>query len=402
MYGALLYGGRLVMVPKAIAQDSIAFYDLLGQEHITVLNQTPTAFRNLVQYNRERFFTVPLPVRYLIFGGEALRPEVLREWYQAFPGCRNINMYGITETTVHVTYKEITGIEIAEGKSNIGLPIPTLSCYVLDMDLQQVPPGVTGELCVGGAGVARGYLNKRALTAEKFVDDPVRKGEKIYRSGDYARILPSGDIEYIGRKDEQVKIRGHRIEVGEIEAAIMQLEGIKDAVVLPLKSAADEYDLVAYFIPEEAHIHPDIRKRLSELLPAYMVPAHLIALPAFPLNRNGKLDKSALPKPQEISTTGAGYVAARNDIDAQVMAIWEDILEKKNIGIRDNFFDLGGHSLKATRVISRIHEMFGIKIDLQELFTDPTIEHLTDYIETIRWMDNKDPIPAEGADELFF
>ncbi|MGO4295011.1 amino acid adenylation domain-containing protein [Chitinophaga sp. RAB17] len=402
MYGALLYGGRLVMVPKVIAQDSMAFYDFLQKEGITVLNQTPTAFRSLVLHNRERFAATPLSVRYLIFGGEMLRPEILREWYQAFPGCRNINMYGITETTVHVTYKEMSAAAITANKSNIGLPIPTLSCYVLDMDLQPVLPGVTGELCVGGAGVARGYLNKPALTAEKFVDHPFRKGEKIYRSGDYARILPSGEIEYIGRRDEQVKIRGHRIETGEIEMGIMQLDGIKDAVVLPIKGAHDEYDLVAYFITEEEDAQSDIRKRLNAILPAYMVPAHLIPLPAFPLNSNGKLDKTALPQPQVLSGKLSGYMPARNDIDQQVIAIWETILDKDNIGIKDNFFDLGGHSLKATRVISRIHELFGVKIDLQHLFVDPTVEHLANYIETIRWMDSKNEVPVEGEDELIF
>jgi acyl carrier protein len=253
---------------------------------------------------------------------------------------------------------------------------------------------------VGGAGVARGYLNRQELTAEKFIDNPERSGELLYRSGDYARILPSGDIEYIGRRDEQVKIRGHRIETAEVEAAITRLAGIKDAVVLPLKTAGNEYELVAYFIPQEETNNTDLRKKLSETLPAYMVPAYLIPLPAFPFNQNGKLDKHALPKPEESRQTT--YVACRNDIDKQVVAIWEAILERDGIGIKDNFFDLGGHSLKATRVISKIHEVFGIKIDLKNLFMDPTVEHLTNYIETIQWMDNKQEVLAGGEDELIF
>jgi amino acid adenylation domain-containing protein len=402
MYGALLKGGTLVMVPKEIAQDSIACYDFLQKEGITVFNQTPTAFRSLVQHNQQRFLTTPLKVRYLIFGGEALRPEILKEWHHAFPDCRNINMYGITETTVHVTYKEISIEDIKDNKSNIGLPIPTLSCYVLDVDLQQVPVGVVGELCVGGAGVARGYLNKPGLTAQKFVADPIKEGGKIYRSGDYARILASGDLEYIGRKDEQVKIRGHRIEIGEVETAFTKLEGIKDAVVLPVKVSNDEYDLVAYFISREELNSQDLRKQLNNMLPAYMVPSYLIALPAFPLNNNGKLDKAALPRPAEITGSQAGYVPCRNDMDRQIVAIWETVLEKNNIGIKDNFFDLGGHSLKAIRVISKIHEVFGIKIDLKDLFVDPTIEHLANYIATIQWMDNKNEVFAEGEDEIIF
>ncbi|OON70556.1 non-ribosomal peptide synthetase [Hymenobacter sp. CRA2] len=401
MYGALLYGGTLVMVPKEVAQDSVAFYDFLLEEQITVLNQTPTAFRSLVQSNQERFADAPLAVRYLVFGGEALMPEVLRTWAAAMPQCRNINMYGITETTVHVTFKELTAAEIEANKSNIGLPIPTLSCYVLDADLQQVPVGVIGELCVGGAGVARGYLNKPALTAERFVADPVRKPGRLYRSGDYARILANGDLEYIGRKDDQVKIRGHRIETAEVEAAIMRQEGVKDAVVLPYKNKEGEYELSAYYITPESLTWQELRQALIKALPAYMVPSHLFALAAFPINSNGKLDKTALPQPTSGGTQSA-FVDYRHALDRQIAAIWEEILEKENIGIRDNFFELGGHSLKATRVLSRIHAEYGVKVDLRNLFLDPTVEHLANYIETVRWMDNQEAILQEDQDELIF
>jgi amino acid adenylation domain-containing protein len=401
MYGALLKGGKLVMVPKEVAQDSTAFFEFLVTEKITVVNQTPTAFRSLVQLNKHRFPGVSLTVRYLIFGGEALQPEILKEWQEAFAQCRNINMYGITETTVHVTYKEITPLEIKENRSNIGLPIPTLSCYVLDVDLQPVPVGVIGELCVGGAGVARGYLNKPELTAQRFVAHPLQPGEKLYRSGDYARILAAGDIEYIGRKDEQVKIRGHRIETGEIVSAILQVEGIRDAVVLPVKTAGDEYELVAYFIPETEQI-PELHSVLRAKIPAYMIPAYFIALPAFPLNKNGKLDKDALPAPTANTMRHIPFTDCRNEVDQQIVAIWKSVLEIEHIGIRDNFFDLGGHSLKATRVISKIHEAFGIKIDLKNLFIDPTVEHLSNYIETIRWMDKTSEVLADGEDEMIF
>jgi amino acid adenylation domain-containing protein len=401
MYGALLKGGTLVMVPKETAQDSLAFYSFLGKEKITVLNQTPTAFRSLVQNNRQRFSAEPLEVRYLIFGGEALMPSVLAEWHGAFPACRIINMYGITETTVHVTYKEITAEEIRQNTSNIGLPIPTLSCYVLDKDLQQVPAGVTGELCVGGAGVARGYLNKPELTSEKFINNPQGEG-KLYRSGDYARILPSGDMEYIGRKDDQVKIRGHRIEVAEVETVITRQEGVKDAVVIPFKNPGGEYELAAYYIAEADLHHKELRRRLGGALPAYMVPSYLISLPAFPLNSNGKLDKAALPRPEEATDRQSEYIPPRNDVDRQIVAIWEEVLERSGIGIRDNFFDLGGHSLKATRVISRIHEMYGIKIDLKNLFIDPTVEHLSNYVETVQWMEKGSEVAVEGEDEIVF
>jgi amino acid adenylation domain-containing protein len=400
MYGALLYGGTLVMVPKATAQDSRAFYDFLADTGITVLNQTPTAFRSLVQQNKERFLSKPLHTRYLIFGGEALLPELLREWHHALPGCQNINMYGITETTVHVTYKAITDADIKANKSNIGVPIPTLSCYVLDRDLQQVPVGVVGELCVGGAGVARGYLNRPELTTEKFIDNPIRPGETVYRSGDYARILPNGDLEYIGRRDDQVKIRGHRIETGEVEKALLQLPGIQDAVVLAIQNGSGEHELAAYYIPATGN-HPPVRNSLQQQLPAYMVPAYLIPLAAFPLNSNGKLDKPLLPLPQQMGRQNE-YVPPRHDIDRDIIAIWEAVLERPTIGIEDNFFELGGHSLKATQVIGRINDLYNIKIDLKEIFTEPTVAHLSNYVESVLWTAVNETAEAGDGEKMVF
>jgi amino acid adenylation domain-containing protein len=402
MYGALLYGGTVVMVPKHIAQDGRAFFDFLKTERITVLNQTPTAFRSMLQANSGRI-DAAVQVRYLIFGGEALMPGILREWHTAIPDCRIINMYGITETTVHVTYKEITEEEITNNSSNIGLSLPTVSCYVLDADLQPVPVGVTGELCVGGAGVARGYLNKPALTAQKFIAHPFRKAARMYRSGDYARILSNGDLEYIGRKDDQVKIRGHRIELAEVEGVMIQLIDIKDAVVLPYRNTAGEDELSGYFIPTNTFVNTSrLRAALGERLPAYMVPAYLIPLENFPLNNNGKLDKKALPLPPDTEAESAYHAPSRNETDQTIVGIWEAILNRKGIGIKDNFFDLGGHSLKAARVVSRIHETMGVKIDLKALFIEPTIEHLSNYVDTIKWMDNRGEVAAGNQDEIIF
>jgi amino acid adenylation domain-containing protein len=398
MYGALLKGGTVVVVPKPVAQDSNAFFNFLVSEKITVLNQTPTAFRSLLQANSERLNASGAVVRYLIFGGEALSPGILEPWQKALPGCKIINMYGITETTVHVTYKHITEKEIRENKSNIGIPIPTLSCYVLDIDMKQAAFGVTGELCVGGAGVARGYHNKPELAAEKFVPNPFVPGQRIYRSGDFARILPSGDLEYIGRKDDQVKIRGHRIETGEIEATIRQQPEVKDVVVITYKNSSGEHELVAYYVP-----HPgftvNLRERLGSRLPSYMVPAYLVPLDKFPITSNGKLDKLALPLPQQVQSRQTEYVPPRNETDSTIAQIWEEVLEREKIGIQDNFFELGGHSLKATRVISRIQETFGVKVDMKNLFIDPTIEHLSDFVETLTWIDNQQNSNADNVNE---
>ena len=208
----------------------------------------------------------------------------------------------------------------------------------------------------------------------------------MYRSGDFARILSNGDLEYIGRKDDQVKIRGHRIEIGEIEAAINNLPEVKDAVVITHKNKSDEYELVAYYIAVGDN-NFNLREVLRNKLPSYMVPSYLVVLDKFPLTSNGKLDKKALPVPQEVAGKQTEYVPPRNEMDERIIAMWQDILERDKIGIRDNFFDMGGHSLKATRVISKIQEVYGVKVDLKNLFIDPTVEHLSDYVETLTWME---------------
>jgi amino acid adenylation domain-containing protein len=400
MYGALLKGGTLVMVPKVIAQDSEVFFNFLTEEKITVLNQTPTAFRSLCLTNEKRFTETALDVRYVIFGGEALNPSSLKEWNTYYQNCKLINMYGITETTVHVTYKEITAKEIEENKSNIGVPIPTLSCYVLDNDMKPCAPGVIGELVIGGAGVARGYHNRPDLTSEKFVPSPFAQNENLYRSGDFARLLVNGDIEYIGRKDEQVKVRGHRIELGEVEEALKTLLIINDAVVMAEKNSANQFELIAYYILEdENNSEVNLRQSLVDGLPSYMIPSHYISLSEFPMTSNGKLDKEALPSVSESSAPALVYVAPENEIQEKIVAIWIEVLDKENIGIKDNFFDLGGHSLKATRVISKIQELYGIKIDLGTLFIDPTVEHLSKYVETMLWMESQDGGIEEEEEE---
>lgn len=399
MYGALLKGGKLVVVAKELAQDSVSFFDLLSNEKVTVLNQTPTAFRSLSASNNDRFDKTILEVRYLIFGGEKLSPITLQEWNTHYPTCKLVNMYGITETTVHVTYKEITEVEIRENKSNIGIPIPTLSCYVLDNDLNICPIGVTGELCIGGAGVARGYLNQPELTKEKFIQHPLSGGQRLYRSGDYGRVLENGDLEYIGRRDDQVKIRGHRIELNEVEVGVMSIKSIKEAVVQVIKNGAGENELAAYIILNEENSEGSFRDQLEGVLPAYMVPDHFVQLEEFPKTSNGKLNTTALPDVNEMDIRKVEYVPPKNEIEEKIVKIWEEVLQKEGIGIQDNFFDLGGHSLKATRVVVGIQAEFGVKIDLKNLFLDPTVENLANYVETLVWMDEESSVEESSEEE---
>ena len=299
-------------------------------------------------------------------------------------------MYGITETTVHVTYKQITEKEISEGRSNIGKPIPTLTCYVLDKYGKPAPTGVFGELYVGGQGVARGYLNRDELTTQRFIQSPFVANEKLYRSGDKARWLNNGDLEYGGRLDEQVKIRGYRIELAEIERTLLSNKKIKEAAVIVQRDNSGEPMLVAYFTAKETLATAELKQTVTATLPDYMLPAHFIQLTKLPLTGNGKLDKKSLPAP-----TGTGmakeYVAPRTAIEKKLAAIWSEVLglEEDSISIEADFFEIGGHSLKAYTLTSKIHKEFDVRFPLAEIFRTSTIKQLAEYIMALDVARNK-------------
>jgi len=383
MYGALLYGGKLIIVPKITAKDTGEYLKLLKKEEVTVLNQTPTAFYNLISEEMKEEGK-GLKLRYVIFGGEALKPFMLKEWKRKYPETALINMYGITETTVHVTYKEIAEKEIEENRSIIGKPIPTLTAYIMDKNGKLVPVGVPGELCVGGKGVCRGYLNRPELTAEKFVQNPYRPDEIIYRSGDLAKLLPDGEMEYLGRIDNQVKIRGHRVELGEIENRLLKHEGIRETAVITREEQNGSRYLCAYIVAMRQFTVAELREHLSKELPEYMIPLYFIQLPQMPLTANGKIDRKVLPEPDGNVNTGTEYEAPGNETEEKLVKIWEEVLGIKNIGINDNFFDLGGHSLKATILVSKIHKKFNTRMDLLNFFRYPTIKGLSELIKKSR------------------
>ncbi|WP_028595414.1 non-ribosomal peptide synthetase [Paenibacillus assamensis] len=379
MYGALLYGGTLVVVPKETAINPKAFLQLLAAESVTVLNQTPTAFYHLLQEDARH--KRQLALKYVIFGGEALNPLQLKPFHTRYPETKLINMYGITETTVHVTYKEITQTEIEGNSANIGTPLPTLTAYVLDNQLKPVPIGVTGELFVGGEGVCRGYLNRPELTAERFLNSPFVPGERLYKSGDLAKRLPQGELVYMGRIDHQVKIRGHRIELAEVEAALLRHEGLQEAVVVARKDEDGQAYLCAYYttaarIERSASV---LRNDLKSVVPDYMVPSYFIQLDAVPLTSNGKVNRNALPEPQAYTLTVAAYVDPRNEIEEVLVAIWQDVLDTERIGIEDDFFELGGDSIKAIQVSARLHG-YGYSMEMKDLFRLRTIGLLSDYV----------------------
>jgi amino acid adenylation domain-containing protein len=383
MYGALLYGGKLVIVPEPVMKDPSLFLDLLEEHQVTVLNQTPTAFYNLTTEALRS--AAALSLRYVIFGGEALHPIQLKEWKGANPGTKLINMYGITETTVHVTFKEITDREIAENRSNIGTPIPTTTTYVMDANLRLQPVGVPGEICVGGDGVGRGYLGREELTRQKFVANPYKPEERLYRSGDLAKLLPSGELLYLGRIDDQVQIRGFRVEPGEIKSHLLEHPQVAEAEVVARESKSESLELIAYIVPRGEVNVTALRSHLAETLPSYMVPTAFVMLDALPLTANGKVDRKALPDPDETRPEiEESFVAPRTASEEALTKIWGEILSLEQVGVFDNFFELGGHSLLATRVVSRVREEFQVEVPLRTLFEQPTIAGLASIISQHR------------------
>jgi len=392
LYGALMFGGRAVIVPRTVAQSPSDFLALLESTGTTVLNQVPSAFYGLMELAVAQKPT--LRVRYLIFGGEALKPALLRPWRTAWPETRLINMFGITETTVHVTYKEMGDEEINAGVSNIGRPIPTLTMYVLDELLQPVPVGVTGEICVGGLGVARGYLNRPELSAERFVTDPFGRGKRLYRSGDLGRLMPSGEVEYLGRRDHQVKLRGHRIELGEIESALVQHPDVSEAVAMVREDSPGDQRLVTYIVAN-AFPPPDIgvlRDWLRQSLPEVMVPAAFMFLDRLPLTSNGKVDRKALPIPQG-GLLKRAHQSPRSTIEHELVQIWGKLLSPgRPISALDDFFEIGGHSLLAIRMLAEIERVRGQRVPLAWLFESSTVEKLAARLATTLAPEKEPPL----------
>jgi len=400
LWGALLYGGRLVVVPKMIARSPVEFLELLAEEGVTVLNQTPSAFYQLMQADAENSDTsARLTLRYVIFGGEALDLRRLADWYSRHDehGPELVNMYGITETTVHVSYLALDARQAHEAKgSMIGGSIPDLRVYVLDGNLEPAPAGVTGELYVAGAGLARGYLGRPGLTSSRFVADPHgESGTRMYRTGDIGRWRKNRELEYLGRADEQVKIRGFRIELGEIEAALMDFPEVAQAAVVAREEGeGGNKQLVGYVVPRAGlQVEmSDLRERLRSRLPDYMAPSALVEMTTLPLTRNGKLDRQALPAPSR-SGSGARSAEAKpaDDVERAIAAIWENVLGISGAGVEDNLFDLGGNSLLLTRMLAQIQQQVAAKVTMVDLFQYPTIRALTQRIEALERPDSAAP-----------
>lgn len=396
LWGALAYGGRLIVIPYLTSRSPHEFYELLCHNHVTVLNQTPSAFRQLIAAQSE-LPSLQHTLRTVIFGGEILEMVMLRPWYQDLRNrsTQLVNMYGITETTVHVTYRPIEAADTEHsGASPIGYAIPDLSIYILDAHLQPVPVGVAGEMFVGGAGVARGYLKRPGLTAERFIPDPfaspsppplagddIGGGKRMYRTGDLARWLPDGSIEYLGRIDQQVKIRGFRIELGEIETVLSEYPAVQTAAVAARPDAQGQKRLVGYITlkgssaPQEELI-TGLRLHLKDKLPEYMIPRALVVLTQLPLSPNGKLDRNALPEPADATLArSSGYTPPETITEQTLAQIWANLLGLEHVGRYDNFFELGGDSIVSLQFISRAQAK-GFYLTPRQVFETPTIAAL--------------------------
>ena len=382
---------------------------MLRRERITTLFLTTALFNQMAREAPGCFG----PLRHVLFGGEAVDPRAVTDVLRNRPPERLLHVYGPTEGTTFTSWEMVRAVPPGALTVPIGRPIANTSIQVLDRDLELAPAGVYGELYAGGDGLARGYLNRPDLTAERFVPDPFGEqasepGRRLYRTGDVARRLPDGRIEFLGRNDFQVKIRGFRIEPGEVEAAVAGHPAVREAVVIAREDQPGERRLVAYVVPapdgvDAAKLPAVLREHLARKVPAHMVPAAFMVLPALPLNSNGKVDRRALPVPEEVHDE-ASFIAPRTPEEEIVAEIWREVLGIDRVGVRDDFFVLGGHSLSAARVISRMRDALAVDLSLVTLFESPTVEGLAAEVTAAAGLgtETEPPAPVIAAGDQAF
>ncbi|WP_156497360.1 non-ribosomal peptide synthetase, partial [Paenibacillus jamilae] len=375
IWGALLNGGRLVLVRQDVILDVLKLKEAVHSHGITTMFLTTPLFNQLSQQD----LTLFEGIRELLVGGDVMSVPHMNRVLEAHPSLRISNIYGPTENTTFSTVHVINGVQ--SESVPIGRPIHNSTAYVVDRSMRLQPVGVWGELLVGGDGVARGYRNRPDLTSEKFIDSPFRSGERCYRTGDMVRLNADGTLDYKGRIDTQVKIRGYRIELSEVETQLLKLEAVQEVVVIAREDEQGQKQLCAYVVADKEVVASELRSALSQKLPGYMIPSYLVQLEQMPLTPNGKIDRKALPAPEDSLQSGADYVAPRTWVEVKLAQIWQDVLGLAQVGVKENFFEIGGHSLRATTLASRIHKELNKPLPLRSIFEAPTIEQLAAVLE---------------------
>ncbi|MDY8049693.1 amino acid adenylation domain-containing protein, partial [Paenibacillus polymyxa] len=375
IFQALFCGATLYVPTSETILDYERFEHYMTEHQITVATLPPT-YAVYLEPGR-------MPnLRILFTAGSASSTELVYKWKDQVA---YYNGYGPTENSVATSIWPVSEDERAGQLISIGRPMPNHRVYMVDVHGHLAPVGVAGELCVSGPGLARGYLDRPELTAEKFIPNPFAAGEagyeRMYRTGDLARWMPDGNIEYLGRIDHQVKIRGYRIELGEVEAQILKVEDVQEVIVLAQADEQGQNQLVAYYVAEREVSAGELRSLLGEELPNYMVPSYLVQLEQMPLTPNGKIDRKALPTPEGNLQSGADYVAPRTWVEVKLAQIWQDVLGLAQVGVKENFFEIGGHSLRATTLASKIHKELNKPLPLRSIFEAPTIEQLAAVME---------------------
>lgn len=389
IFPSLCTGSTVVLRSENMLDSELGFLKKCDEWGITVLDLPTAYWHHIVTKMAVERLRLPDRIRLVIIGGERAQADRLADWYRVVSeDVQLINTYGPTEATVVATAANLTSIRQSSAKlmdPPIGRPIDHVQTYVLDSDLETVSTGLQGELHIGGSGLARGYLNRPELTSEKFIPDPFSNepGARLYKTGDRARILPDGNLEFNGRVDDQIKLRGFRIELGEIEAILREHKSVKDCVVLLRENEVGEGYLTAYIVLA-SHLAPDhseLRFFLKRRLPAFMIPSFFVELSGLPITPSGKIDRASLPAPEKTRTMRETLELPRTPLERVLTALWSEVLRLDQIGLNDNFFDLGGHSLAATQLLSRIRLIFQLDISMKKLFEFPTVGSLAEYIK---------------------
>ncbi len=403
VWGALLNGGVVVVFEQEAVLTPARFATRVQEEGVSALFLTTALFNQVVREEPRALASLET----VLFGGELVDRAWVARVLEAGPPGQLAHVYGPTESTTFATWHRVAAADLTGVTVPIGRPVSNTQAYVVDRRQHLVPVGVAGELLIGGDGVAWGYLNQPGLTAEKFVPHPYAPtpGARVYRTGDEVRWNQQGALEFQGRRDGQVKVRGHRIEVGEIEVTLREHAAVQEAVVVCREDQPGEKELVAYVVTTEEDDLPTLRAHLKQQLPGYMVPSVVIRLEGLPLTVNGKVDKRALPKPGEADRVqGTTYVAPRTEIERRLAAIWQEVLEREQVGVQENFFEIGGHSLLATQVVSRINQRFSVELSLQQFFEMPTIALISGTLKFVldsqKSMPKGSDLPGEDSTEV--